>query len=68
MYCCLLLSKLLMGSGVGEVAALFCAVNEAVPSLLMYRYYPVSLRVSIACQSAPTPTIQVLSLVCELQL
>ena len=67
-YCCLLLSKLLMLSGIGEVAALSCAPKVALPSFFTYRYEPVTLSASIACQSAPTPNIQVVSLVCEFQL
>ena len=66
--CCLLLSKLSMGSGVGESAMLFCTPNVALPSFDTYRYDPVSLSASIACQSAPTPIIHVWSLVCEFQL
>ena len=36
--------------------------------MLTYRYDAVSFSASIACQSAPTPSIQVSSLVCEFQL
>jgi hypothetical protein len=63
----LLSSKLEIGSGSGEVAALFCAENVALPSLTCTGTSR-QLSASIACQSAPTPNIHVLSLVCEFQL
>ena len=65
----MLLSKLLIGSTGGPLRTMpFWYPNVALPSLSTYRYDADSFRSSIACQSAPTPTIHVSSLVCEFQL
>ena len=65
----MLLSKLSMLStgGLLSTTALWYP-KVASPLFSTYRYDAENLRLSIACQSAPTPTIHVLSFVSEFQL